>query len=622
MADPDNASRLQRALELYLAWQTKEPAEPFEEFLARNAAHRDLLEAFGSRAPPEVRAAPEPEPALPAPAIDDGVKSVALADASALRVQRIGPYQIRKTLGQGGVATVYLADQSEPVNRRVALKVLHAAGVSDDRLQRFQAEMQTLAFLNHHNIAKVFDAGSTPDGLVYCALEFVQGAPVTEHCDAHELGIRKRLELFDQICNAVQYMHGKGIIHRDLKPSNVLVSKTSGADVVKVIDFGIAKITDESSSFRGGLTEQGAVLGTPMYMSPEQARGSGAAIDVRTDVYALGMILYELIAGALPYDRPRTEEDVRYFLSQIGSEDPPRPSTRFLKLGARAGKAAQLRGVTQSGLLKLIRADLDWIVTKAIARDKEERYASVAALTQDVESYLHDEPVQARPPSISYRVRKLARRHKAAVATMFAMAFALLLGISVSSWWYLSAARSRSARDAIVAELNDVRMSIANAHLWFEEAVSGDASIRVEIDVFRRIAEATTRIRGTLEAAPASGDLGPRLGSKCVADLARLGEEIDRFGATARRRWEVGQSGGETGSRLDQEFDENYRRIEALCAGLDREFDSAALEGWSRLAQLSIGINFGAAILLIGFLLYWFRAGRTPPSPPAARAPP
>jgi serine/threonine-protein kinase len=330
---------------------------------------------------------------------------------------RIGAYRIVRLLGRGGMGGVYLAEQSEPVRREVAIKLLTTGIDSDVFVARFEAERQVLAVLDHPNITKVFDAGVTESGVPYFVMEHVSGVPLTEYADAHKLDITQRIRLFLQICRAVQHAHQKGIIHRDLKPSNVLVTDADGAPQCKVIDFGIAKAVAGDTR----LTLTGISLGTPAYMSPEQATGQ-ADVDTRSDVYALGVILYELLAGALPFESTSTFGLI--MMAQHG--DAPAPSARLAALDAnRQKELAELRRSDASTLRKELSEDLDWITLKAIEREREARYSSVNDLTADLERHFADQPVSVGPPTGVYRFRKFVRRHRLSVS--FAAATLLLI---------------------------------------------------------------------------------------------------------------------------------------------------------------------------------------------------
>jgi non-specific serine/threonine protein kinase/serine/threonine-protein kinase len=295
---------------------------------------------------------------------------------------------------------VWLAEQTEPVTRRVALKVIKQGMDTKQVVARFEAERQALAMMDHPAVAKVFDAGATPEGRPYFAMEYVKGVPITTHCDRHRLSNAERLKLFMQVCEGVQHAHQKAIIHRDLKPSNVLVSIQDGKAVPKIIDFGVAKATAQRLTEKTVFTQLGVLIGTPEYMSPEQAEMTEQDVDTRTDVYSLGVMLYELLVGALPFD-PKELRSGGYdgIRRKIREEDPPRPSTRLSTLGDRSAESAKCRQVDLPSLQRQLRGDLDWITMKALEKDRTRRYGSPMELAADVERHLEHRPVLASPPS-------------------------------------------------------------------------------------------------------------------------------------------------------------------------------------------------------------------------------
>jgi serine/threonine protein kinase/tetratricopeptide (TPR) repeat protein len=360
----------------------------------------------------------------------------------------IGPYSLRRQLGEGGFGVVFLAEQKEPVARTVALKILKPGMDTRQVVARFAQERQALALMDHPNIAKVLDAGATTTGRPYFVMDYVPGVPVTEYCDRNHLTIDERLRLFGQICQAVQHAHGKGVIHRDLKPSNVLVATHEGKPVAKVIDFGVAKATSKLTD-QTLFTEQLQILGTFQYMSPEQAEGS-PDIDTRSDVYSLGVLLYELLTGTTPFDR-RTLRDAMYaeVMRQIREVEPQKPSTRLSSAhDTLAGIAAQRR-IEPRRLPSALRGDLDWIVMKALEKDRQRRYDTASSLAQDIERHLRGEAIVAAPPSAAYRVRKFVRRHRGAVAAAIAIAASLVAGIVGFAWQARIAGAER--QDAIAA---------------------------------------------------------------------------------------------------------------------------------------------------------------------------
>jgi serine/threonine protein kinase len=336
----------------------------------------------------------------------------------------IGRYKLLERIGEGGFGVVYMAEQQHPVRRKVALKVIKPGIDTGQVIARFEAERQALALMEHENIAKVLDAGATDSGRPYFVMELVHGVPITDFCDKHRLPPRERLELFVEVCRAVQHAHTKGIIHRDIKPTNVLVTLHEGVPVPKVIDFGVAKATGQQLTEKTLFTNFAQMIGTPLYMSPEQAEMTGIDVDTRSDVYSLGVLLYELLTGTTPLDKERlkraTFEEVRRIIRE---EEPPRPSARLSKMGAEAlGMSATQRQSDARQLGRLVRGELDWIVMKALEKERARRYETASALAADVQCYLRDEPVEACPPSAWYRFRKFARRRKAVLGVVSGIA--------------------------------------------------------------------------------------------------------------------------------------------------------------------------------------------------------
>jgi serine/threonine protein kinase/tetratricopeptide (TPR) repeat protein len=347
---------------------------------------------------------------------------------------QIGPYQLLEQIGEGGMGVVFMAEQHEPVRRRVALKVIKPGMDTRQVIARFEAERQALAVMDHPNIAKVLDAGATASGRPYFVMELVRGLPITDYCDQAHLPPRERLELFLRVCHAVQHAHQKGIIHRDLKPTNVLVSVHDGQASIKVIDFGVAKATGVQLSDKTLFTGFAQMIGTPLYMSPEQA-GQSPDIDTRSDIYSLGVLLYELLTGTTPFDKERFKqaafEEIRRIIRE---EEPPKPSTRLSDSKDSLPSVSALRQSEPAKLTKLVRGDLDWVVMKALEKDRNRRYETANGFGADVQRYLNDEPVLACPPSTAYRVRKFIRRNKVALGTICIVFAALAAGAAVASW--------------------------------------------------------------------------------------------------------------------------------------------------------------------------------------------
>ena len=376
------------------------------------------------------------------------------AEAAAVASRSVGPYRLLHIIGEGGMGEVWLAEQSAPIRRQVALKVIKAGMDTVQVVARFEAERQALALMDHPAIATVYDGGSTPEGRPYFVMEHVKGEPVTTYCDRHKLSMRDRLELFAQVCDGVQHAHQKGVIHRDLKPSNVLVAVQDDRPVPKIIDFGVAKATARQLTDRTLYTELGALIGTLEYMSPEQAEMGGLDIDTRTDVYALGVILYELLSGTLPFESKELRQAGFVEIQRtIREKEPPRPSTRITRLGGASTAAATNRNTEPRRLASVLRGDLDWVTMRALEKDRTRRYQTVNALAAEVRRYLNHEPVVAGPPSAIYRAKKFVRRHRfgvAAVATLVVLlaAFAVTMALQARR---IALERDRANREAETA---------------------------------------------------------------------------------------------------------------------------------------------------------------------------
>jgi serine/threonine protein kinase len=388
----------------------------------------------------------------------DSPDTGASADAE-LTGGRIGSFTILQRLGEGGCGVVFLAEQLQPIRRRVALKIIKLGMDTKAVIARFQQESQALALMDHPNIARVLDAGATDSGRPYFVMELVHGTRITDYCDQHRLNTTQRLDLFIQVCHAIQHAHQKGIIHRDIKPSNVLVSVHDGVPVPKVIDFGIAKATGEASlGTRTLSTALGLFVGTPAYMSPEQAELSGLDVDTRSDIYSLGVLLYELLTGATPFDQKELlQSGIDQMRRTLQEKEPHRPSTKLNTLhGTELTQAAERRQTEPPKLRSQLIGDLDWIVMKALEKDRARRYETANALATDIQHHLNNEPVMARPPSRVYRFRKLVHRNKILFAAIAAVLFALLAGLGTSMWLFH---KERLARQrAVEAEQQQIRL--------------------------------------------------------------------------------------------------------------------------------------------------------------------
>jgi len=358
----------------------------------------------------------------------------------------IGRYKLLELIGEGGMGLVYLAEQQEPIRRRVALKIVKLGMDTKQVIARFEAEKQMLALLDHPNIARVYDAGTTEAGRPYFVMEYVKGQSITEYCDQHKTGIEDRLKLFRQVCEGVQYAHQKGIIHRDIKPSNILVTVEGDKAVPKIIDFGIAKAVTQTLTERTLFTQQGQLLGTPEYMSPEQTDLATQDIDTRSDIYSLGVVLYQLLAGVLPFGRESFEKGGFAEIQRVIQEvDPPNPSTAFSKLGDEAKKIAEKRKTQVVPLARRLHRELEWIPLKAMRKERVRRYRSASELADDIQNYLNGNPLLAGPETAIYRVKKFVRRHAGSVATVVLVAAAIIVGLIVSAAMYFRAEQARKS---------------------------------------------------------------------------------------------------------------------------------------------------------------------------------
>src|SRR6056297_1119550 len=386
-------------------------------------------------------------------------ENVGVSDTLSSANRRIGNYKLLQVIGEGGMGVVWRAEQEHPVKRYVALKLIKTGVDNQQIIARFEAERQTLAMMDHPNIARVLDAGTSPEGAPYFVMELVDGVPFNQYCDQQKLSINERLQLFIPVCNGVQHAHQKGIIHRDLKPSNVLVCSYDGNPVPKVIDFGLAKALEQETKLtdKTMFTEFGQVIGTIQYMSPEQAGMNQLDIDTRTDIYSLGVMLYELLSGSTRIEtETMRQKAILQVLATIREQEPPRPSARLSSAthDVASGISAQ-RQINASRLTQILRGDLDWIVMRSIEKDRTRRYDTAISLANELSNYLQGDVVTARPPSLGYRTSKYVRRHRGLVASLSSIAVLMIGGIIGVGWFAIEANQAREIADTKTVEALD-----------------------------------------------------------------------------------------------------------------------------------------------------------------------
>ena len=431
-------------------------------------------------------------------------------NSTLLPFQTIGPYKLLSQLGVGGMGTVWLAEQEKPVKRRVALKLIRSDLPSREVLARFDAEKQALAMMAHPNIASVIDAGNTDDGRPYFVMEWVDGIPITKYCDSNRLSIDERLTLFVPVCKAVQHAHQKGILHRDLKPSNVLVAKIDSQPVPKVIDFGMAKAVQQDLKLTDQTmhTEFGSIVGTLQYMSPEQAELSSADIDTRTDVYSLGVMLYELLSGSTPLDKETLGKNALLKALQIIREkDPLKPSSRLVASSGQATTTvSEVRKISLVKLQKILKGDLDWVVMKALEKNRSRRYQSVDEFSEDISSYLAGDAIRARPPSTWYQVRKFSKRHRGLVAALLAIGITLLIGIIGTTYGLLQANQKTQLAESKSQEALKERANAVDAEgratVDSQRARDAEAAAKFQLAVARYDADRAVEARTLLHQIP------------------------------------------------------------------------------------------------------------------------
>ncbi|WP_221031381.1 serine/threonine-protein kinase [Actomonas aquatica] len=468
----------------------------------------------------------------------DEVRAAAAAEGEAGPGDVIGGYTLVRRLGDGGCGVVWLAEQTQPMRRQVALKVIRLGMDTTEVIRRFEAERQALALMDHADIARVFDAGTTPTGRPFFVMEFVDGRPITTYCDEHRLSVAERLSLFCRVCDAIQHAHHKGIIHRDVKPSNVLVAPPaggSGAPVLKVIDFGIAKAIEQRLTDTTLVTQIGQFMGTPAYMSPEQLDQAGSDVDTRTDVYSLGVLLYEMLAGAPPFEpKALMAAGLEAMWKQIREIDPPRPSTRLQTLSPeQLQTTATSRVMDPVKLVHRITGDLDWIVMRCLEKQRTRRYATPAGLAADIGRYLANEPIEARPAGAGYRFAKLVRRNRLVFGAAAAVSVAALTGTAVSTWQAVRANRAEVAARAAEATAREEAAIAGAVRDFLQTDLLRQADPNWQADSLETV-DPDLKVRDALERAAAQ--VGERFAAQPLLEAEvrqSIGEAYQGLGLTA-----------------------------------------------------------------------------------------
>jgi len=514
----------------------------------------------------------------------------------------VGPYRILRLLGEGGTARVYLAEQLQPFRRVVALKTLRNHLLSQDAVFRFEQELQTLARLRHDHIAQVFDYGARGRETPYFTMEYVDGPSISDFADRRRLDVRARLKLFLQVCEAVQYIHQNGVIHRDIKASNVLVQSREDASSVKLIDFGIAKLSREHRHEQVPATDEGRILGTLGYLSPEQV--DDKAIDIRADIYALGVLLYELLTGSLPIEAPRRAEDVPALLRRLREERPPLASRRVMARQDAAEEVARCRGTSPGVLAKELQDDLDWILNKALEKKPDDRYATAADMARDLRAHLRGEAISAGPESGLYHLRRAVRRNLRYVAAALLAVGMVAAAVALSAFWHLRLGAEHQRRVRFLRLDGAVQVRVANAHLWLEEALSGDPEVDLSRDVHVPLEEASTFVQAALRGGTTPfGEFEPAGDAALEAVLRELASRLEEFRAISRSRWVQRFDRGGTGSALDREFDSLYQDILATNSSLTIAASRKPLDDQASLSRTLLVVNVLAAASSLALLV-------------------